>query len=236
MASSHTNQQAESRRDRAPNTSPSEADRRKLQDLELALAKAQRELGVFCMETNQTSSLLLVEDATQDNVQEHPAPECDTDNCCQRCGSPYESEPVAQREHQSNIPAGASCVITRVLNAAPQLQTRYTNTTTGGSNDGDWYLGSPEGGLWVLKSVAPLKCWQTVFERTGVAREFSSRCDRSTTRAMTWIRASRRSECAGRGRLLSYLSPLQFNADGGGVACLLTCAGRKRAAHGQSGL
>ncbi|RKL46827.1 hypothetical protein BFJ72_g2567 [Fusarium proliferatum] len=131
----------------APNTSPSEADRRKLQELELALAKAKRELEVFCMETNQTSSLLPVEDATQDNVQEHPAPECDTDKCCQHCGSLYESEPVAQSEPRRNIPPSASCVITRVLNAAPQLQTRYTNTTTGGSNNGEWHVGSPEGGF-----------------------------------------------------------------------------------------
>lgn len=122
MSFRHANQQQAC--DPAPNTSPSEPDRRKLQDLELALAKARRELEAFCMETNQTSSLLPVENATQNNVQEHPAPECDTGNCCQHCGSPYESEPVAQREHRNNIPPGASCVITRVLNAAPQLQTR----------------------------------------------------------------------------------------------------------------
>lgn len=118
-----------------------------MQDLELALAKAERELEVFCMETNQTSSLLPVEGVTQDNVQEHPAPECDTDNCCQHCSSPDASGPVAHREHRNNIPPGASCVITPVLNAAPQLQTRYTNTTTGGSNNGEWHVGSPEGGF-----------------------------------------------------------------------------------------
>ncbi|KLO87941.1 uncharacterized protein LW93_5107 [Fusarium fujikuroi] len=129
----------------AHNTSPSEADRRKMQDLELALAKAKRELEVFCMETNQTSSLLPVEDATQDNVPEYPDPEHDTD--CQHYGSPYESGPVTHREHRNSIPPGASCVTTRVLNAALQLQTRYTNTTTGGSNDGEWYVGNPEGGF-----------------------------------------------------------------------------------------
>ncbi|CVL13817.1 uncharacterized protein FPRN_09941 [Fusarium proliferatum] len=145
MSPRHANQKQAS--DLAPNTSPSEADRRKLQELELALAKAKRELEVFCMETNQTSSLLPVEDATQDNVQEHPAPECDTNNCCQHCSCPDASGPVAHREHRNNIPPGASCVITRVLNAARQLQTRYTNTTTGGSNDGKWYVGSPEGGF-----------------------------------------------------------------------------------------
>ncbi|KAF5719410.1 hypothetical protein FGLOB1_1191 [Fusarium globosum] len=145
MSSRYANQQQAC--DPAPNTSLSEANRRKLQDLELALAKAERELKVFCMETNQTSSLLPVEGATQDNVQEHPAPECDTDNCCQHCGSPCESEPVAQSEPRRNIPPGASYVITCVLNAAPQLQTRYTNTTTGGSNDGEWYVGNPEGGF-----------------------------------------------------------------------------------------
>ncbi|KAF5623650.1 hypothetical protein F25303_11754 [Fusarium sp. NRRL 25303] len=137
MACSHTNQQAESRRDRAPNTSPSEADRRKLQDLELALAKAKRELEVFCTETNQTSSLLAVDTSPGDCVQEHPVHEYDTDNCCQHCSHPYESDPASEREPRNKLPPGASCVITRVLSDAPQLQTRYMNTTTGGSNDGE---------------------------------------------------------------------------------------------------
>ncbi|KAG5808044.1 hypothetical protein H9Q74_000027 [Fusarium xylarioides] len=138
MSSRHINQQqAGTSRECAPDASPSDADRRKLQDLELALAKAKRDLEVFCMETNQTSSLLAVDTNPGDSAQEHPVPD----------GSPYEAEPVAQIEHRQNIPPGASCVITRVLDAVPQLQTRYTNTTTSDHSDEEWYVASPEGGF-----------------------------------------------------------------------------------------
>jgi hypothetical protein len=138
-------QQAGTSRERAPNTSPSEADRRKMQDLEVALAKAKRELEVFCMKTNQTSSVLAVETNPGDSAQDHPVQKHDPDNCCQHCGSSYE-HPATEREHRRTIPPGAACVITRVLDAVPQLQTRYTNTTTGDHNDEEWYVGSAEGG------------------------------------------------------------------------------------------
>ncbi|KAF5967310.1 hypothetical protein FCOIX_12021 [Fusarium coicis] len=146
MSSRLINQQpAGTSGERAPDTSPSEADRRKVQDLELALAKVKRELEVVCMETNQTSSFLAVETNPGDSAQDHPVPKDDPDNCCQQCGSPYE-HPATERVHRRTIPPGAACVITRVLDAVPHLQTRYTNTTTGDHNDEEWYVGSPEGG------------------------------------------------------------------------------------------
>ncbi|KAF5548337.1 hypothetical protein FPHYL_9952 [Fusarium phyllophilum] len=146
MSFRHTDQQqAGTSRERVPDTSPSDADRRKLQDLELALAKAKRELEVFCIETNQTSSLLAVEANPGDSAQEHPVPKYDPDNCCQECGSSYEY-PATERKHQRTIPKGVSCVATSIMNAAGELQTRYTNTTLGASNDGEWWTVSPEGG------------------------------------------------------------------------------------------
>ncbi|KAF5702106.1 hypothetical protein FMUND_13601 [Fusarium mundagurra] len=146
MSSRHIDQQqAGTSRERAPDTSPSDADRRKLQDLELALAKAKRELEVFCMETNQTSSLLAVETNPGESAQEHPVPQYDPDNCCQQCGSSYEY-PATEREYRRTTPKGVSCIATYIMNAAGELKTRYTNTSLGASNDGEWWAVSPEGG------------------------------------------------------------------------------------------
>ncbi|KAF5611787.1 glu leu phe val dehydrogenase family [Fusarium tjaetaba] len=139
-------QQAGTSRQRAPDTPANEADRRKMQDLEVALAEAKRKLEVFCMETNQTSSALAVETNPGDSAHDHPVQQHDPDNCCQQCGNSYE-HPATEGEHRRNIPPGVSCVITRVLDAAPQLHTRYTNTTAGDHNNEEWYVPSAEGGF-----------------------------------------------------------------------------------------
>lgn len=150
MSTRHNNEQrALSRNERAPdNPTPSEVDRLKLQELEVAFAKAKRELEVFCMETNQTSSLHAVENNSKDNYSEQAAfTDVDGDRC-QSCGRGASEAEVrgGNETYRQPIPRAACCVITRVVDADGEFQTRYTNTTLGGSNDGEWHAPSPEGG------------------------------------------------------------------------------------------
>ncbi|KAF4958537.1 hypothetical protein FGADI_2337 [Fusarium gaditjirri] len=177
MSAHHSNQQQGLSRgeQRAPNSTPLNAtDRLKLQELEIAFAKAKRELEVFCMEKDQTSSLLSG-DSSEDNGQDHHGPDNIPDNYCPNCGNPHKSAPVAENKYRPPITGGVCCVITRVMNAQGESQVRYTNTTTGGRDDGEWYVFNREGGCMGTQISGSIeRLADRVREESGCQRVFWS--------------------------------------------------------------
>ncbi|KAL7762945.1 hypothetical protein ACKLNR_006303 [Fusarium oxysporum f. sp. zingiberi] len=91
---------------------------------------------------------IAVENNSKDNDSEQAAfTDVDGDRC-RSCGRGASEAEVrgGNETYRQPIPRAACCVITRAVDADGEFQTRYTNTTLGGSNDGEWHAPSPEGG------------------------------------------------------------------------------------------
>ncbi|KAF9769835.1 hypothetical protein IL306_012678 [Fusarium sp. DS 682] len=147
----NSQEQGQSRReDRdAPYSAVPSADfnRRMLQRLEENLARAQRELEAFCLQTGQTSSLLTSEPSSEGEEQEEePAPTDDASSesdRCQFCGGSAQTENDGGNTffYSGYIPPSPEGLIIRVANPEGEVATRYINTRIGVEEypQSEWY-------------------------------------------------------------------------------------------------
>jgi hypothetical protein len=181
MSTSHNNeQQVQSQREHrnAPCNSPlNEADRLKLQELELAFAKAKRDLKVSCRENGRNSSLLAAEADSEDDGPEQAAPTDVDGDRCQSCGGGASDTEVRNGNWSNHgpIPPATRAVITRFANNAGEVATRYRNTSIDAGNRPEWYAFHAERGLIGAQIHGSIdRLAERVREDTGCTRVFFS--------------------------------------------------------------
>ncbi|KAG7410758.1 hypothetical protein DER46DRAFT_81090 [Fusarium sp. MPI-SDFR-AT-0072] len=155
----------------------SEADRHKFEELELAFAKAKRDLEISCRENGEASSLLTAEAHLEDGDSEQAAPVDVDGDCCPSCGRGA-SDAELRSGNLSNdgpIPPATRCLVSQFKNNAGEVATRYINTSIDAGNRPEWYAFHPQRGLIGAQIHGSInRLAERVREDTGCTRVFFS--------------------------------------------------------------
>ncbi|KAF5644456.1 hypothetical protein F52700_2455 [Fusarium sp. NRRL 52700] len=177
MSARPNNQQGESVREGAPVSAPlNEADRLKMEELEAAKAKAERDLEISCQRNGETSSLLIADTHSEGSDSEQAAPDAN-DECCPSCGRGASDEGSENVSNTAPVPSTTRVHVFQVQNAFGELVTRYTNTSVDSGNRPEWYGISPHLGLIGAQIHGSIdRLAERVREDTGCKRVFFSDC------------------------------------------------------------